>query len=137
MIDVQKAWKVSLILTISSLCLTYVQPASASEVELNQEIVNEVNDVPEILKVIPGDVNKKRTAVNNVVSVPEYVSPSSTMVSASSIIDTLKWICKSALTLVGVGAWVTSVYYSGGMLLTVSNWVIRYVTVPSLLCNWL
>ncbi len=60
-----------------------------------------------------------------------------TSISAASIIDSLKWVCKVALTLVGIGAWITTVYYSGGILLTVSNWVIRYVTVPSLLCNWL
>jgi hypothetical protein len=73
-------------------------------------------------------------------AVPEISNQSSVTVasiSASSVIDTLKWVCKATLTLVGIGAWVTTVYYSGGMLLTVSNWVIRYVTVPSLLCNWL
>ncbi len=58
-------------------------------------------------------------------------------ISTDSIIDSLKWACKVTLTLVGIGAWITTVYYSGGILLTVSNWVIRYVTVPSLLCNWL
>jgi hypothetical protein len=137
MIDLQKAQKVLLILITSSLCLTYIQPASASEFEATQEIVTEVIDAPEIPESIPASLNEKRTNDTNVVLVPEHVSPTSTMVSASSIIDTLKWVCRSALTLVGVGAWVTSVYTSGGILVVVSNWVIRYVTVPSLLCNWL
>jgi hypothetical protein len=137
MMNVRRAWKVSLFLSISSLCLTNVQLASASEVGQTRDIVNQVNDIPEIPITISGDLNQKRIVGNYVVSAPEEVSPTSTIVSASSIIDTLKWVCKSALTLVGVGAWVTSVYYSGGIILTVSNWVIRYVTVPSLLCNWL
>lgn len=59
------------------------------------------------------------------------------VVVATSVVDILKWVCKTTLTVVGIGAWVTTVYSSGGVLFTVSTWVVRYVTIPVLACNWL
>jgi hypothetical protein len=51
--------------------------------------------------------------------------------------DILKWVCKTALTVVGISIYLTTVVFSDGYLLTISSWVIRYVTVPALICNWI
>lgn len=138
MLEIQKFWKLSVILMIFLLSFTGLQSASAGDLDSSQQIfVNQIDNPPQYSEAVPENLIQKEFTDKNLVSLPEQISSTSTMVSASSILDTLKWVCKSALTLVGIGAWVTSVYYSGGMLVTVSNWVIRYITVPSLLCNWL
>jgi hypothetical protein len=49
----------------------------------------------------------------------------------------ISWACSTVLTVVGVGAWVLAVIYSDGQIMVVSRWVIKYVALPSLICNWL
>jgi hypothetical protein len=138
MINFHNKRKVSIVFLIISLFLLNMQSASANEEKLlQQNSTLYVESVSEPSNEIPPGLSQRAIPVTGLGVTPEQAVPTSTMVSAASFIATLKWVCKSALTLVGIGAWVTSVYYTGGMLLTVSNWVIRYVTVPTLLCNWL
>jgi len=47
------------------------------------------------------------------------------------------WICKTIVTLVGIGAYVIVFVESNGKLVAVSKWVVKYVSVPSLVCSWI
>lgn len=54
--------------------------------------------------------------------------------STSGVVDK---VCKVLVTVVAVSAWVTAVVRTGGILLTVSKEIVKYVTVPTIICQWL
>jgi hypothetical protein len=73
-------------------------------------------------------------AITSVTPETVYSSNTGAELSASEVID---WVCKTLITVVAVSAWVYVVVRSAGILLVVSKEVIKYVTVPSIVCEWL
>jgi hypothetical protein len=48
----------------------------------------------------------------------------------------MKWVCKTIITTVAVSGYVYYVVQSGGVMMVVAREVIRYVTVPAIVCEW-
>jgi hypothetical protein len=48
----------------------------------------------------------------------------------------MKWVCKTIMTTVAVSGYVYYVVQSGGVMMVVAREVIRYVTVPAIVCEW-
>ncbi len=123
---------------IVGLGLTGVQAASADQDESKPSLLqpDDRNMTPRIAPVSP-ETNLEKVGTETNQPIPSIAPKPVAPIAAASVIDVLSWVCKTTLTLVGIGAWVTNVYVSGGILFTVSTWVVRYVTIPSLLCSWL
>jgi hypothetical protein len=58
---------------------------------------------------------------------------SATVRPAGSI---MKWVCKTIMTTVAVSVYIYSVVESGGVMMVVAREVIRYATVPAIVCEW-
>lgn len=126
------------IATVACISLSGIESASADESQqkrTTQASVEEglTNDFSESSRDGSRDISRSNTQIYQ----PAQSPKAGTVVAATSVVDILKWVCKTTLTVVGIGAWVTTVYSSGGVLFTVSTWVVRYVTIPVLACNWL
>jgi hypothetical protein len=48
----------------------------------------------------------------------------------------MKWVCKTIMTTVAVSVYIYSVVESGGVMMVVAREVIRYATVPAIVCEW-
>jgi hypothetical protein len=48
----------------------------------------------------------------------------------------MKWVCKTIMTTVAVSAYVYTVVESGGVMMVVAREVIKYATVPAIVCDW-
>jgi hypothetical protein len=77
------------------------------------------------------------TSITSSITVSDGSSSTPMVASSISINEILKWVCKVAVTTVGVSVWVYSVVSTDGLLLVVSREIIKYVTLPTLLCGWL
>ena len=73
-------------------------------------------------------------AITSVTPEATYSTNTGAELSASEVVD---WVCKTLITVVAVSAWIIVVVRSAGTLLLVSKEVVKYVTVPSIICEWL
>ena len=48
----------------------------------------------------------------------------------------MKWVCKTIMTTVAVSAYVTTVVVSDGVMMVVAREVIKYMSVPAIVCEW-
>lgn len=64
---------------------------------------------------------------------PNQISPSITTQSLGSV---MKWVCKTLITTVAISAWIYTVVVSDGVVMVVAREVVRYVTVPAVVCDW-
>jgi hypothetical protein len=48
----------------------------------------------------------------------------------------MRWVCKTLSTTVAVSAWVYTVVVTDGVAMVVAREIIRYVTVPAIVCDW-
>ena len=62
-----------------------------------------------------------------------FLQNKATVLPAGSI---MKWVCKTIITTVAVSGYVYYVVQSGGVMMVVAREVIRYVTVPAIVCEW-
>ena len=51
--------------------------------------------------------------------------------------DLIEGVCKTTLTTIAIGAWVTAYVFSEGALMSVARWTVKYLTLPSIICTWL
>ena len=89
-----------------------------------------------LLYVSANLLSLNQPAVAVTASVPSVSSPTEVAMelSASEVVD---WVCKVLITVVAVSAWTYAVVRTGGILLVISKEIIKYVTVPSIVCEWL
>ena len=73
-------------------------------------------------------------AITPVTSEFSSSSEAGTNISAGEIVEK---VCKVLVTVVAVSARVTAVVRTGGVLLAVSKEIVKYVTVPTIICQWL
>jgi hypothetical protein len=64
---------------------------------------------------------------------PTFSQNIATVHAAGSI---MKWVCKTIMTTVAISVYVYSVVQSGGVMMVVAREVIRYATVPAIVCEW-
>jgi hypothetical protein len=48
----------------------------------------------------------------------------------------MKWVCKTIMTTVAISVYIYSVVESGGVTMVVAREVIKYATVPAIVCEW-
>ena len=53
-----------------------------------------------------------------------------------SMPNLMQWVCKTIMTSVAVSAYVYTVAVTDGVMMVVAREVIRYMTVPSIVCEW-
>lgn len=56
--------------------------------------------------------------------------------SSQSFGNVMRWVCKVLLTTVAVSAWIYTIIVSDGLMMVVSREVVRYVTLPAVVCDW-
>lgn len=78
--------------------------------------------------------NEAAVAITPVTSEFSSTPEAGTNVSAGDVVEK---VCKVLVTVVAVSGWVTVVVRTGGLLLAVSKEIVKYVTVPTIICQWL
>jgi hypothetical protein len=63
-----------------------------------------------------------------------FTTPSTATAKPSGLI--MKWVCKTLTTTVAVSAWIYTVVVTDGITMVVAREIIKYVTVPAIVCDW-
>jgi hypothetical protein len=68
-------------------------------------------------------------------TITQSITPPSTSTTKPSGLI-MRWVCKTLSTTVAVSAWVYTVVVTDGVAMVVAREIIRYVTVPAIVCDW-
>jgi cytoskeletal protein RodZ len=68
-------------------------------------------------------------------TISQSITPPSTSTTKPSGLI-MRWVCKTLSTTVAVSAWVYTVVVTDGVAMVVAREIIRYVTVPAIVCDW-
>jgi hypothetical protein len=74
------------------------------------------------------------TEVINPPQTQGFMPPNISTAKPSGLI--MKWVCKTLSTTVAISAWVYTVVVTEGVAMVIAREVIRYVTVPAIVCDW-
>lgn len=117
-------------LIILALIIFGAQGAHAEEQARPQ--LSEISaNMPEIKS--SSDLTPEVSEVNLLSIQPSQTSPA---ITTQSLGDVMKWVCKTLITSVAISAWVYTVVVSDGVVMVVAREVVRYVTVPAVVCDW-